>query len=132
MTFDPSLYHPEWQSVRRQILDQADHRCEWCGAPNRETGDHDNSGKWWSTDDIVSMFGVDGEDIYETFPRSSKLVTIVLTTAHLCHDKMCIDPTHLRALCQRDHLALDRPHHLVLQAENRRKRRIAAGQRELV
>lgn len=29
-----SDYHPDWKWIRRQILDQADHACEFCGVAN--------------------------------------------------------------------------------------------------
>lgn len=34
---------------------------------------------------------------------------VVLTVAHLCHDPGCLDPTHLRAMCQRCHNRYDVP-----------------------
>lgn len=128
MTFTPADYHPDWPSIRRQILDQADHACEFCGAPNGETGDHDREGRWVDMETILHRYGVEGEGYHDDFPQQSRPVTVVLTIAHLCQEKRCIDPTHLRALCQRCHLNHDRPHHLAVQAENRRRRRVERGQ----
>jgi len=56
---------------------------------------------------------------------------VVLTTAHACHDKPCIDPSHLFALCQRCHLNYDRDHHIANARETRRRRMIEAGQATL-
>lgn len=36
---------------------------------------------------------------------------VILTTAHLCNDHACRDDSHVRAMCQRCHLNLDRHHH---------------------
>ncbi len=66
--------------------------------------------------------GVDNGD------KARSGATVVLTTAHACHDKRCIDPGHLFALCQRCHLNHDRDHHIEVQRRNRRLIRIAKGQ----
>jgi len=42
---------------------------------------------------------------------------VVLTVAHMDHDRTNNDPANLRALCQRCHLDWDRDHHL----RNRRR-----------
>lgn len=34
MPCDYRDYHPEWKWIRRQILSQADNRCEFCGVNN--------------------------------------------------------------------------------------------------
>lgn len=136
--FNPADYHDDWTWIRQQILDQADHCCEWCGAPNGTVGDHNRDGHWVDLDTLTHEYGIDfALDLddcgyHDAFPPGSKPVTVVLTIAHLCQDKPCIDPCHLFALCQRCHLNLDRPHHLAVQAENRRRRRVAAGQLELI
>jgi 5-methylcytosine-specific restriction endonuclease McrA len=126
MAFHPRDYHPQWQDVRRQILDQADHCCEFCGVKNGAQGARDRSGAWhdWPKDesynstDGSALFGEDG---------CPEPIRIVLTIAHLCwetcQDKRCTEPTHLRALCQRCHLNWDRRHHLAVQAANRALRK---------
>lgn len=40
--------------------------------------------------------------------RKNKESGVVLTIAHLCHRPECTKPTHLKALCQRCHLRVDR------------------------
>jgi len=92
-------YHPDWKSIRRQILDQADHLCEFCGVGNG----------------ALVM-------------RPGKVSVVVLTIAHLCHDTACYDPTHLRALCQKCHLSYDAKHHQKNAAQTRRNKKVMAGQ----
>jgi len=98
-------YHPDWKSVSRQIREQAGDRCEFCGVEN-------------------------GAIVYREYKNAD--TKIVLTVAHLCEDKKCYDPTHLRALCQGCHLRLDMPHHVRHAADTRRAKRVASGQQLLV
>jgi len=53
---------------------------------------------------------------------------VVLTVAHLDHDPSNNDPTNLRAMCQRCHLAHDAELHRRNAARTRRRRQIEAGQ----
>ena len=53
---------------------------------------------------------------------------VILTVAHLDHDKPNNDPINLRALCQRCHLAWDIRHHVIKAHLTRRRKRIALGQ----
>lgn len=112
-------YHPDWRNVARQIREQARDRCEFCGVPNGEHVVRSRTNPdelWWVARGMELEHAIlDGEWVTK----------IVLTTAHLCDDKKCIDPTHLRALCQRCHLNLDRPHHLEIQRQNRIARKLA-------
>ena len=139
MTFHAADYDPRWPEIARQIRDQANDECEFCGVRNGAVGARDRSGVWhdWEAD-IEGMNSSEGDYLFDgEYP---KIIRIVLTTAHLCwdtcRDKRCIDPTHLRSLCQRCHLNHDRPHHLAVQAQNRERRKreaiAATGQRELI
>lgn len=121
MAFRRSDYHPDWPSIRRQILDQAEHKCEQCGVPNGELvlRDRRHPETRWRV-----VHGLEAETAYL---EGEWVTRIVLTTAHLCWDTCadtrCIDPTHLRALCQRCHLNYDRRHHLEVQRQNREAKR---------
>jgi hypothetical protein len=53
---------------------------------------------------------------------------VVLTTAHLCRDARCADPSHLRAMCNRCHLRYDQQQHRANAARTRLARLEAAGQ----
>jgi len=50
---------------------------------------------------------------------------VVLTVAHLCHDASCRDETHVKAMCQRCHLAYDRELHSRNASATARRKRLA-------
>lgn len=90
MPIDYSQYPPNWLTeIRPYILTRACNRCEECTAAN----------------------GTQVE-------RNGKFTTIVLTIAHLDHDKRNwnVKMERLKALCQRCHLNYDRSRHI----ENRK------------
>lgn len=51
---------------------------------------------------------------------------VVLTVAHLDHQPEHCDPSNLKAMCQRCHLAYDREHHAQTAARTRREGKAAA------
>jgi hypothetical protein len=106
MPIDYSLYAENWHEFSRQIrFDRAQNRCEQCDAEN-----------------------------YKPHPVTGSKV--ILTVAHMdapgdvcqCEKetgRKCANPTHVLALCQRDHLRYDGKRH----AFNARRTRAArAGQ----
>jgi hypothetical protein len=105
MPMDRSNYPPDWASISRQIRDQANDCCEFCGVPNGAVGARDMRAEWHDEGDINGMNSTVGLELFDSYPT---MIRIVLTVAHLCHDTTCIDPTHMRALCQRCHLNYDR------------------------
>ncbi len=117
-------YPPDWGWIARQIRAQAGDRCEGlpgeeCGVANGAVGARDRHGAWHNEDAIRGLNGAVGESLWpDGFPR---MVRVVLTTAHLCHEAGCSDPGHLRSMCQRCHFSLDRE-------DNMRKRRERTGQ----
>ncbi len=121
MPMNLSNYHPQWKSISRQIRDQADNRCEFCGAPNGEIIVREKDG-WFRVSGTGESELLDGE----------RPVRIVLTVAHLDHDRSNNDPMNLRALCQRCHLRWDADLHAKSAAITRRNRRVERGQIELV
>lgn len=124
MPYDVREYHPDWAWIREQILEQAEHRCEWCGIA------HDTYAVWvesrWMP--VAEWQAAGGWEVFGT----PYVVHIWLTIAHLDHDHTNDEPGNLRALCQRCHLNHDRPMHLVRRIENLRAKRLAAGQRVLL
>jgi hypothetical protein len=106
-------YPPDWPQIRARILERAKHRCEQCCVRNGAWGYRDagtfhrvhkqgaieavRSGREW----VKPPFLLGGHRIIE----------IVLTIAHLDHQPENCDPSNLRALCQRCHLAYDHEHH---------------------
>jgi hypothetical protein len=123
---DPTIYPPYWKQFSEYIrFERAKNKCEKCDAPN---------GMW------KAIWSIDGDHSVGYFENSNdasldedfaflvrKPTLIVLTVAHLdneggvCDCKArtglkCADPSHVLALCQACHLALDLPKHI----ENRR------------
>jgi hypothetical protein len=125
MAMNRADYHPDWPSISRQIRAQAGDRCEFCGVKNGATGARDRWGDWHHEEDIDDVDSATGYDLFggDGWP---KIIRIVLTVAHLDHDKTNNDPCNLRALCQRCHLNWDRARHIA----NRRRNAIRkSGQR---
>lgn len=113
-------YHSQWPEISRQIREQANQECEFCGRKNGSFGFWDNLGEWVSFETLTLAIA-NGNDV--TPPE--KFVKTVLTVAHLDHNTRNNDPANLRALCQRCHLRWDATHH----AETRRKNKAnASGQ----
>lgn len=95
MPIDYNDYPADWKETRKRILERAGNKCEKCGCQNH-------------------LWVRRGED-KEGFP---KLTMIVLTIAHLDHDKENhqVADDRLMALCQKCHLQYDLPRHI----ENRK------------
>lgn len=131
MPCDYSRYHPDWKWIRKQILDQADNRCEFCGVLNYAVGARDRFGKWHDEDAIHGMNSTDG---YLTFGDFPDMIRIVLTVAHVADpDPMNIDPSNLRALCQLCHNRHDAPMRQEHARETRHRKKLErTGQMELV
>ena len=92
MPIDYTEYPPDWKEIRARILLRADNACE--GSPNHPDCRAKNGSK------------------------RDNGTTIVLTIAHLDHDKenFHVKDERLRAWCQRCHLMYDLPRHI----ENRK------------
>lgn len=99
-------YHPDWKKISAFIrFDRAQNKCEWCGAPNNTLiyRPHADKIKWelWPEGMASEALNVDGY----------KGTVVVLTVAHIDHDKTNNDYKNLAALCQRCHLKHDIKHH---------------------
>lgn len=106
MPIDYSEYHPKWSLIRRLILKRAAKpllafskgnyvewaKCEQCGIPN------------------YSYVSKDTREI--KLPDEDNVTRIVLTIAHMDHDKNNNRFDNLKALCQKCHLAHDLPQHI--------------------
>jgi len=96
-------YPKDWKFISERIrFDRAKNKCEFCGITNGEKGARDKFGEWYSEQEI------DGLNNTKDFP---KIITIVLTVAHLNHDESDYRDENLKALCQRCHLQYDAKHH---------------------
>lgn len=107
-------YHPKWKKISLFIRKyRAKDRCEWCGRDNGSIWLRSPKGEEHEcpepdpyADALVTEFGY-------------KLTKVVLTVAHIDHDKDNNSFFNLASLCQRCHLNHDRKQH----ALNRRNGR---------
>jgi hypothetical protein len=127
MPLDYKEYHPKWSLISRLIrFRRAQNKCEWCGVANytirrknTDTGkDELPCGNIWL--DSVAERGC------STYQEAKQLAdhwnwledgigkwnVIVLTVAHVDHDKTNNVFSNLAALCQRCHLNHDLTHHI--------------------
>lgn len=117
MPIDYNRYPPNWKSeIVPAILDRANNCCEVCGLENRASVvsvalkiKDKKSGRY-----KIKRVWVQGEsDIKRMTPLAYsgkvKVVTVVLTVAHLDHDEENHDVTNdrLQAMCQYCHLNYD-------------------------
>lgn len=101
-------YPPNWKTeIRPAILARAQNKCEWCGVENHRLihrhGKGPNDWAYWPEGMESEAWTLDGK----------KATKIVLTIAHLDHDKLNheIHLDRLAALCQKCHLGHDIKHH---------------------
>ena len=112
MPIDYSEYPTNWKEIRARILERSKHCCEFCLAPNHELIYRPEKG---SSDWKLCP---EGHEADAMALDGTKFTKIVLTIAHLDHDKLNHDVSddRLKALCQRCHLLYDLPRHI----ENRK------------
>lgn len=97
------LYPKNWKEIRKQILERANNKCEFCGVENYAEGYRDKNGNF------IESIGMQQEaDMLD----GEKIIRIVLTIAHLDHDPTNNSPNNLRALCQKCHNTYDKEHRL--------------------
>lgn len=102
-------YPANWKTeIRPAVLGRAKNCCEWCGVKNHSLihrfGKGINEWEYWPEGMESEAWGIDGK----------KATKIILTIAHLDHDKLNhdIDLERLKALCQKCHLGHDLKHHI--------------------
>lgn len=113
MPIDYSEYPVNWKTeIRPAVLVRAKNCCEFCSAPNHALiwRPEKNKPDW--------KLAPEGQEADAMVLDGTKFTKIILTIAHLDHDKLNHDVKleRLAALCQRCHLKLDGKHH----AENRK------------
>ncbi len=116
MPLDRARYPDDWEAISLRIrLERARGRCE---GPAGRTRHPDPT---QDLEDPARCRAVNGR------PAPISGARVVLTVAHVFDpDPMNCEPDNLAALCQRCHLAHDRPHH-VAKAKARRRARRATG-----
>lgn len=96
------LYPDNWAELRQQVGNRANHRCEWCGAPDRTLIRRNKA--------CPSMW-LPASRVPTTLDAAFRPpIKVVLTTAHLDRKLTSHNMINLAALCQRCHLALDKSH----------------------
>ncbi len=112
MPIDYKEYHPKWTLIVRLILKRAKNRCEDCGLLNhsiiRKRDRKTPGGQEWDMFHAIKK--------YRKFTnamamRSMNFTKVILTTAHLDHDKKNNRFWNLKSLCQKCHLNHDITHH---------------------
>jgi len=112
-------YPENWKSeIRPAILQRAKNKCEFCGIPNSIRAFRgtiaDGTEVYQTADadlfnaDNSELIGRNTFDIEITPTGKDTAIKIVLTIAHLDHDKKNSDHGNLKALCQRCHNRYDR------------------------
>jgi len=122
MPIDYSQYHPKWTLISKLIrVNRAQNHCEWCGVKNHADG-HREKGKFIhtcgnATHDAAGAGLLSYKKAKELVNHCNtfcddNLVIIVLTVAHIDHDKENNRFYNLAALCQRCHLKHDIKQHV--------------------
>jgi hypothetical protein len=118
-------YPANWKQISQDIRARANFRCEECNIPNHEWGFRDRDGTWNAVPrgPLIKAYGRDAKPPFHIRThegRDIKIIEIVLTVAHLDHVPEHVDPSNLRALCQRCHLRMDVDHHRATRARSLR------------
>lgn len=123
MPIDYKQYPKNWKDLRKQVLERANNKCEFCGVDNYSVGARDLSGKWHSEDSINNMNSDCGERLFGS-KFNWKMTKIILSIAHLDHDKENhnVSINRLRALCQKCHLGYDMKRHVANRKFNREQK----------
>lgn len=102
-------YPANWKTeIRPAIIERAKNCCEFCGVKNHSViyrfGKGMNDWMYWPD-------GMEGESMIVDGKKPTK---VILTIAHLDHDKgnEFVDLERLKALCQKCHLGYDMKHHV--------------------
>ena len=125
-------YHPKWRLISKLIrVNRAKNRCECCGIPNKvivkrlpDGGYRFLTAMEW--DLINSRIKYQKSNLSECL-KHFKFTKIVLTVAHLDHNKENNRFYNLKALCQKCHLQHDFKQH----KDNRKYGRNRKGNHQL-
>jgi 5-methylcytosine-specific restriction endonuclease McrA len=118
MPCDYNKYPSNWKTeIRPAILERADSCCEFCGVANHKVIERSkvNPAVYrYAEDDNETVAG------RRVGVDTSRQIRVVLTIAHLDHDKANNAPENLAALCQRCHLRWDARLHAINAANTRK------------
>ena len=117
MPIDYKEYHPDWKAISLRIRkDRAGDHCEWCGEANGEVVRVNKETKQRERAGFMSKVHAEALNYARALNDNAddglgRWHPVVLTVAHIDHDKTNNDDANLAALCQRCHLGHDRKHH---------------------
>ncbi|TZF81800.1 hypothetical protein FW774_17235 [Pedobacter sp. BS3] len=125
-------YHPKWKLISKLIrVNRAKGKCEWCGIKNGSVVKRNADGTFrepcqtdW--DMIHSRIKHSHSNMTESL-KYHGFSKIVLTVAHIDHDKTNNRFNNLAALCQKCHLSHDLKQHV----DNRKYGRNWKGEHQL-
>lgn len=115
-----SEYPSDWKQIRQRILERENHCCKFCMVPNYAIIYRPvKKSKEW-----LPMPEGSEADVLVEFEPHIKFTKIVLTIAHLDHDKENhqVEDDRLAALCQRCHLLYDMDRHVANRRANKIKK----------
>lgn len=122
MPIDYSQYHPKWKLISKLIrTNRANNCCEWCGAKNHAVGQRIKGNFHPICGNILLDDAGAGLLPYKKAKQvashnnlfgNENFIVIVLTVAHIDHDKTNNRFHNLAALCQRCHLKHDINQHV--------------------
>lgn len=115
-------YHPKWSLIRLLILKRAEHRCEHCGLPNHAIIRRGRGEEVLIVDTTELQYRIDQGQKKVRALKYLRLTEVVLTIAHLDHNKNNNRFYNLAALCQRCHLRIDRAQHTANRRYGRKHR----------
>lgn len=104
MPIDYNKYPKNWKSeIRPAILERDGNKCKWCGVPNYSVIIRAKDGSWEILEPSTSLEALELDGV--------RLTKIILTVAHVDHNRYNNDFNNLAALCQRCHLNHDKGQH---------------------
>jgi hypothetical protein len=116
MPIDYKEYHPDWKAISLRIRkERAGDKCEWCGEWNGEVVRVNKATRLRERAGFMSSVHSEALNYARALNDSAddglgRWHPVVLTVAHIDHDKTNNDESNLAALCQRCHLGHDRKH----------------------
>jgi 5-methylcytosine-specific restriction endonuclease McrA len=110
-------YPKDWKQIRERILLRENNCCKFCNVPNYEIIYRPVKG---SSEWKLMPEGSEA-DMLVDFEPWIKFTKVILTIAHLDHDKENheVSDDRLAALCQRCHLIYDLSRHIAKRKANR-------------
>ena len=117
MPIDYKEYHPDWKAISLRIRkDRACNKCEWCGEMNGEVVRLNKATRQRERAGFMSSKHSEALDYARALNDSAndglgRWYPVVLTVAHIDHDKTNNDDGNLAALCQACHLGHDSKQH---------------------